>query len=80
MNLPLHHLKPGQSAQVIELQSSDPSRLDRLSAFGLAPGSWVRLMQRRPVFILYVGETEISVDEEVAREILVQVGNGKQPV
>jgi len=70
--VPLHHLKPGQSARVVELRSSDPARLDRLSAFGLAPGSWVQMEQKRPALIFRVGETEISVDQEVASEIIVQ--------
>jgi len=70
--MPLHHLKPGQSAQIVELRSSDPARLDRLSAFGLAPGSWVQMEQRRPALIFRVGETEISVDQDVASEIIVQ--------
>jgi Fe2+ transport system protein FeoA len=70
--VPLHQLKPGQSAQIVELRSSDPARLDRLSAFGLAPGSWVQMEQRRPALIFRVGETEISVDQDVASEIIVQ--------
>jgi len=70
--VPLHHLKPGQSAQIVELRSSDPARLDRLSAFGLAPGSWVQMKQKRPALIFCVGETEISVDQDVASEIIVQ--------
>lgn len=72
MRLLLNQLRPGQSAQVIELRSADPARLDRLSAFGLAPGSQVRMAQTRPALIFYVDETEIAVDEDVAREIVVQ--------
>jgi Fe2+ transport system protein FeoA len=71
MILPLHHLKPGQSARVIELKSDNPARLDRLSAFGLVPGSMVRLEQIYPALIFRVGETEVSVDKEVASEIWV---------
>ena len=70
--MPLHHLKPGQSAQIVELRSSDPARLDRLSAFGLAPGSWVQMKQKRPALIFRVGETEISMDRDVACEIVVR--------
>jgi Fe2+ transport system protein FeoA len=70
--VPLHRLKPGQSARVVELRSTDPARLDRLSAFGLAPGSRVRIEQTHPALIFRVGETEISVDRDVAGEIIVQ--------
>jgi Fe2+ transport system protein FeoA len=70
--VPLHRLRPGQSARVVELKSTDPARLERLGAFGLAPGSWVRVEQVRPALILRVDGTEISVDEAVAGEILVR--------
>ena len=71
MIVPLHQLAPGQSARIIELKSTDPARLDRLSAFGLAPGSWIRMGQVQPVLIFSIGETEISMDWDVAGEILV---------
>jgi hypothetical protein len=57
---------------VLELCSRDPARLDRLAAYGLAPGRLVEMPQTRPALIARVGETEIAVDSETAREILVQ--------
>lgn len=71
--VPLHHLKRGQTAHVVELISRNPARLDRLSAFGLMPGSVVTMEQTSPVLIFRIGETEVSIDREVAGEILVQV-------
>lgn len=68
----LDQLQPGQSASVIDLLSRDPARLDRLSGYGLVPGSAVEMRQHRPALIVRVGETEISLDSAVAREILVQ--------
>ena len=70
--VPLHRLKPGQRAQVVELRSENPRRLDRLGALGLMPGAWVVVQQRTPALVLRVGETEVSLDESVAREILVR--------
>lgn len=67
----LNQLAAGQSAQVIELRSADPARLDRLSAYGLVPGSTVRVEQLQPALIFRIDETEISIDHEVAREIMV---------
>lgn len=68
----LDTLEPGRSARVAALRCADPARLDRLSAYGLVPGSLIRLRQSRPAFILEVGETVLSVDREVAREIEVE--------
>ncbi|MBI5053948.1 MAG: ferrous iron transport protein A [Chloroflexi bacterium] len=72
MTVLLNHLKAGQSAEVIELRSSDPARLDRLSVYGLVPGSIVRVLQLQPALIFRIGETEISIDHDVAREIVVK--------
>jgi DtxR family Mn-dependent transcriptional regulator len=44
-------------------------RLERLSARGLIPGSALRLAQRRPCFVLELGETTLALDEEIVREI-----------
>jgi DtxR family Mn-dependent transcriptional regulator len=76
MVMTLDCLEPGQRAEVVALSSLDPARLDRLGAFGLVPGSLVRLEQRQPALIFRVGETELSVDRVVAREILVKLPGG----
>jgi len=70
--VPLHRLKSGQRAQVIELRSENPARLARLGALGLMPGSWIVVLQRKPALVLRVSETEISLDDAVAGEILVR--------
>jgi Fe2+ transport system protein FeoA len=72
MTLP--ELPPGQTARVIALRFSDAARLERLSAYGLAPGSVVRLVQLRPTLIVHIGETELALDHEVAQEIVVEKG------
>jgi Fe2+ transport system protein FeoA len=71
--MPLHGLQAGQLAQITELRCADLGRLDRLGAFGLVPGSLIRLRQTRPTLILEIGETVLSVDHDVADDILVQV-------
>ncbi len=70
--VPLHRLKPGQRALVVELRSESAARLDRLGALGLMPGTWIVVQQRTPALVLRVGETEVSVDRSVAEEILVR--------
>ena len=67
----LYALEPGQWAHIIELRSTDLRRLDRLGAYGLVPGSLIRPKQRRPTLILEIGETVLSVDHQVAHDILV---------
>ena len=70
---PLTRLRAGQQAEVTEIASTTDSRLAHLSAYGLVPGSLVTLRQRVPAYVLAVDETEVALDAEVAREILVRV-------
>ncbi len=70
--VPLHRLKPGQRAEVVELASDNHGRLARLGALGLMPGSWITVLQKKPALVLRIGETEVSLDDAVAGEILVR--------
>ena len=72
MKISLDTLKPGDVAQVTAIDTQNPARLDKLAALGLVPGSLIRLQQRRPAFVVRVGETQLSLDDAVAREIIVQ--------
>jgi len=69
---PLSDLKLGEEGRVVFITPKSRFRLDRLSALGLIPGSVVRLAQRRPSFVLEVGETALALDEEILREIYVK--------
>ena len=47
-------------------------RLNRLASLGILPGTSVRLVQRRPAFVISSGETTIALEEEIALEIYVR--------
>ncbi len=64
-------LAPGERARVARLLGS-PQRCNRLAVFGLVPGAEIRCLQRRPAFVLRVGETELALDPEIARLIVVE--------
>jgi DtxR family Mn-dependent transcriptional regulator len=70
--VPLSDLRPGQSGEVVEIKAATSGRLLSLSSLGLAPGSLIRLQQRVPAFIVWVGETQLSLDREVAQDILLR--------
>jgi len=69
---PLSDLKLGEAGRVVFITPKSRFRLDRLSALGLIPGSVVRLAQRRPSFVLELGETTLALDEQIVREIYVK--------
>jgi DtxR family Mn-dependent transcriptional regulator len=69
---PLADLKPGEEGRVVFITPKSRSRLERLSALGLIPGSVVKLAQKHPSFVLEIGETTLALDEEIVREIYVK--------
>jgi hypothetical protein len=46
--------------------------MSRLITFGLGPGCTVTVRQHHFVCVVMVDETEIAIDPDVAREIIVQ--------
>lgn len=58
-------------ASIRHLEHGRARLLARLSAFGLVPGTHVEVVQRRPVPVLRVGETELAVSDEILDRIWV---------
>lgn len=67
----LTSLQPGQSGTVLEIQTENHARAERLQVLGIMPGAHIRLEQKQPVFVLEVGFTEISVERTIANNIIV---------
>ena len=71
--LPLSDLPVGNTATVVSIESSSPSRLQRLSVYGIVPGTDLRMLQRLPAHVIACGHTTIALDEEVTRAITVRL-------
>ena len=69
---PLADLMPGDRAKIVFITPGSHSRLDRLSAMGVVPGSTVKLHQKRPSYVIQIGETMVAVDKEITREMFVK--------
>jgi DtxR family Mn-dependent transcriptional regulator len=69
---PLADLMPGQQAKIVFITPGSHSRLDRLSAMGVVPGSFVKLHQKKPSYVIQLGETMIAVDKDITKEIFVK--------
>jgi len=65
----LKELEVGKRAKILFLNL--PS-IDRLTAMGLLPGSIVRLVQKKPSYVIEVDETTLAVDDEIAQGIYVK--------
>ena len=72
----LSDLAPGEAGRVAFMTPGFTSRLPKLGAMGLVPGSTVRPVQKQPSIVLEIGETTLAVDEEIAKEIFVKRVNG----
>jgi len=65
-------LRPGQKAKVVCLGSTVTDRHRTLTVYGLASGAEITLVQQQPACVIQIGETELALDLEIARDILVQ--------
>ena len=69
---PLSQMRSGATSKVVAIDSDKPSRVERLQVFGVIPGAHISLKQRQPEFIVQVGYTELTIEQEVADQILVE--------
>ena len=69
----LSTLAPNQRARVVRVLHDDAARADRLSALGVTPGATLTVLQTFPGVIFRCDETEIAVEPDVARLIVVEV-------
>ena len=68
----LHELEEGEHSELVCLNCPQASRRNALAVYGLTPGSRLILQQKRPTFVVRVGETELALEESIAREIFVK--------
>jgi DtxR family Mn-dependent transcriptional regulator len=76
---PLSMLQPGESGEIAFLTPRFHRRLDRLSSFGILPGSRLSLHQKTPTYVVRVGETELALEADIASEIYLRSVRAPQP-
>ncbi len=62
----------GQTGRVVFIHFQDGSQVQPLAAFGLVPGTPVRLKQKQPAMVIEVGETTLALDETIAKGVFVK--------
>lgn len=68
----LSDFEVGSEGRIVFIIPSEASRLSRLSSIGIAAGSIIKLLQKRPSLVIQVDETTIAIDPAIAKEILVK--------
>ena len=71
--VPVTEMKVGSSAPVAFIKPGSAARLNRLASYGIAAGSEVRLIARRPAVVLGCGSSSIAIEDDVAREVYVRI-------
>jgi len=66
----LSDTEAGKRARVMFIQGAS---VDRLGTMGLLPGSVVRLVQKKPAFVIEIDETTVAIDSEIAEGIYVKL-------
>ncbi len=64
-------LEIGKKARVAYINTRSNSRMHQLTQLGIHPGVEVWIHQKYPVLVLRINHTQIALDEEVAKDILV---------
>ena len=65
-------LPVGATASIAYIAPKTLARIDRLAAFGIVPGSEIRLVARNPSCVVACGASSIALDDEIGREIYVR--------
>jgi len=65
-------LNVGEKCKVINLETSNETRLQKLLSMGILPGRHIEILQKVPSYILQVGQTQYAIDKEIADAIYIE--------
>ncbi len=77
--VPLDRVKVGERVKVSYIKTLSNSRMHKLSHFGIIPGAEVSIHQRNPSFIIQCGNTQVAMEEDVAKEVYVMYAQEAEP-
>lgn len=77
--MPLPEAPVGMELQLDRLTCVLQSRRNSLSVYGLVPGSRLILQQTEPTCVVRVGATELALDHDIARELVVKPWTSAAP-
>jgi DtxR family Mn-dependent transcriptional regulator len=76
---PLADMATGESGVIAYVQSQRHEHLHRLMTMGALPGAPITLRQRFPSFVFDLGNGQVAVDEDTARDIYVRLDGQTHP-
>lgn len=69
---PLTDLTEGETTELVCVNSPNEHRRRSLAVYGLVPGCELTLQQKRPAYVIRIGETELALERALAVELLVR--------
>ena len=73
---PLSTIKAGKTVKVVYISTKSHASLDRLSGIGVIPGLELTIHQKFPSMILQYGETQLALDNDIAKNVFVRIIHG----
>lgn len=70
---PLNFLETRTQGVITAIRNKDENIIKKLLEMGIHKGVQIVLEQRFPCFIIRIGQTQIEIDNEIARSIKVRV-------
>ena len=65
-------IMPGGEARVIAFNGLGVKQIESLQAYGLAPGSLVKIVRHKPVTIIQIDNTELALERDLAIQVKVE--------
>jgi len=78
--VPLSEVEVGKEVKVAYINTRSNSRMHKLSHFGIIPGTFVSIHQRVPSFVIKCGDSQIALEEGIAKEIYVWQTKKPSPI
>lgn len=68
----LSEFEVGLCGKITFIVPTNASRLSKLNSLGITAGSVIKLIQRKPSYVIQVDETTVAIDSDIAKEIYVK--------
>lgn len=69
---PLSKVDVGERVEIAYIHTKDHSRLHKLLSYDIGPGSMIEVHQKKPVYVIRAGETDIALESKVIEDIYVK--------
>ena len=69
---PLTEVEIGRRARVAFIETQNYARLERLTAYGIIPGTQIKIVQRQPSLVISLDNTQLALDEAIAQHVFVK--------